>query len=92
MSQEPNHVGDNPGDAAGASSASKLPNVTPSAPVEAEAKEALVSHALPWLDRRSDPQQLAAQLESEKYFTKEDDAENTEVMRALGASGVERTG
>ena len=41
MSEEPNQVGDNPGDVAGApSSASKLPNVTPAAAaVEAQAKE-----------------------------------------------------
>ena len=41
MSQEPNQVSDTPGDVAGApSSASKLPNVTPGAPVEAQAREA----------------------------------------------------
>ena len=41
MSQEPNQVGDNPGDVAGApSSASKLPNVTPDAPAKDQAKEA----------------------------------------------------
>jgi hypothetical protein len=40
VSQEPNQVGDNPGDTAGTpSSASKLPNVTPAAPTEAQAKE-----------------------------------------------------
>ncbi len=41
MSEEPNQVSGNPGDVAGApSSASKLPNVTPGASVEAQAKEA----------------------------------------------------
>ena len=41
MSQEPNQVGDNPGDAAGApSSASKLPNVTPAAPAGEQANQA----------------------------------------------------
>lgn len=65
-----------------------VPAVRASA-LSSELEQALVGHGLPWLESLGNPQQLAAALEAQKYFTPETDAGTAEVMRALGAVATE---